>query len=192
MIAYLKGEVTHKDGAQVWIECAGVGYAVRASLQTLARLDVGQTVRVYTWLQVREDAHTLYGFIDLDEKGSFEQLIGVNGVGANTALAVLSTLSVAELAAAVRDGDRKRLVGVRGVGGKTADRILLELRDRLTAPESTTNPQDPVHAIRNEALLALQSLGFARSAVEGKIDAYLRACETPPKVEELIRQGLKS
>ncbi len=190
MFAYLRGEVTHKDGAQVWIECAGVGYALRASLQTLARLELGQAVRLYTWLQVREDAHVLFGFAELEEQQAFLQLISVSGVGPNTALAVLSTLTVSELATTIAQGDRRRLTAVRGVGAKTAERILLELRDRLPAGGAAeTSPQA---AIRNEALLALQALGFARSAVEGKLDAYLRTCDHPPTVEELIRHGLKS
>jgi Holliday junction DNA helicase RuvA len=97
---------------------------------------------------------------------------------------------VAELAAAIAQGDRRRLTAVRGVGAKTAERILLELRDRL--PMSGTTEASPHAAIRNEALLALQALGFARSAVEGKLDAYLRGAAHPPTVEELIRHGLKS
>jgi len=208
MIAYLHGKVTYKDGAQVHIECAGVGYCVRASLHTLSQLNEGDTIKLPTHMIVREDAQLLYGFFVLDEKICFELLLTVNGVGANMALAILSTLKVYELVSAIQQGDRKRLIDVRGVGTKTAERILLELQDRLpkdlaasgwasgtssgTAAGASDGPvqKGSIAAIRNEALLALQTLGLPRKTVEPKIDEYIRKSETIPTVEELIRFAL--
>jgi holliday junction DNA helicase RuvA len=167
MIGRLQGRLAAKNPPQVVLDVAGVGYELDVPMSTFYILPAtGEPVTLYTHLVVREDAHTLYGFASLEERAAFRQLIRISGVGARTALSVLSGLSVADLAQSVAMQDAARLTRVPGIGKKTAERLLLELKGKL-AEASLAAPQE--HG--SDVLNALLALGYsdkeARAAVRG-------------------------
>lgn len=189
MIAYLSGIIAAKDAEGVVIEVGGVGYEVAMSTHALAALPAaGQAARIWTHLQVKEDAFSLFGFGDLAEKQLFCKLIEVSGVGAKTAIAALSTYTASELAANLAAGDVAAITRIPGIGKKTAQRMVLELQGILesqNAPAASAN-QDAEHA---DAVEALQQMGFTASEVA-------RALEGMPasgvSTSELIRKALQS
>lgn len=192
MIAYLDGALVVKEPSHVVVDCHGVGYLARISTTTYAALAPLERARVWTHLMVKEDSHTLYGFASLDERQAFELLISISGVGGGTALTVLSGLPAAELAGAVARGDVAALKRIKGIGQKTAERIVLELRDRLT-PSGTAGPgpsPGPSGRVRDEALVALIGLGFARGQVEKKVDELLARDPALP-LEALVKAVLR-
>lgn len=196
MIAYIQGKLVHKDPASVIIDVQGIGYEIRVSLNTFASLKSEETCRLHTYLNIKEDAHTLYGFFTLAEKRSFLHLIAITGVGPNTALMVLSSLQPAEFRQAILSNDVKTIQSVKGIGAKTAQRIILELRDKMEkedGPLPTTEQSAPAHnTVRQEALSALMTLGFARVAAEKTIDAILKKQGHDLTLENLIKLALKS
>jgi Holliday junction DNA helicase RuvA len=192
MIAYLKGKLAHKDTNHVVVECNGVGYWVRISLNTYASLSNGEeAVKLYTHLAIREDAHELYGFAEMAEKTMFLQLIGIQGVGGNTALTILSSIPLSELHQVIETGDLNRLKGVKGIGAKTAGRILLELKGKLVL-DGEAGEASPLDRNREEAISALVALGLPKSVIEKRIDGIIRSSNGPLSVEQLIREGLKA
>ncbi len=193
MIAYVEGSLTEIHPSHVVVDCNGVGYLARISTHTYGLLSGQSRARVWTHLQVKEDAHVLYGFAELEERMAFELLIGISGVGGGTALTVLSGLSAAELAAAVARADVTALKRIKGIGQKTAERIVLELRDRLNAPAAagSATPRTSVGGrVRDEALQALTGLGFARAQVEQRVDALL-ASEPNQSLEAVVKAVLR-
>jgi Holliday junction DNA helicase RuvA len=194
MIAFLKGKLVHKEPAFVIIDVNGVGYQVNISLTTFSEIKDKEDIRLSTYLQVREDAHVLYGFSAESEKTMFQNLISVNGVGASTAMVVLSSLPPQELRSAIIREDAATLQGVKGIGGKTAQRIILELKDKLRKEpyEETAGIQHRGHnTMRHEALTALVTLGISKVAAEKSIDIVLRKSGSIT-LEELVRQALKN
>jgi Holliday junction DNA helicase RuvA len=180
MIAFLRGRVITKQPNRVVVDVAGVGYDVHVPLSTF--YEVGEegadvSLRVYT--HVREDALQLYGFLTDLERQVFERLIGISGIGPKLAIAVLSGMDSRELVVAVQRADVARLTGIPGIGKKTAERIVLELKDRLTqlaAPAAIgTTPVSTGDRLRADLLSALQNLGYHRPQAERAIDAALRA-----------------
>lgn len=193
MFAYLKGIITYKDVSSAIVECNGVGYSVKIALSTYNLLILDQETLIYTFYQVREDAHVLYGFIDEKEKKMFEMLLNVNGVGGNTALAILSALSVGEIQDAISSGKVEIIKKVRGIGQKTAERIVLELKDKIeTTSRMINDSSDTISStsVRSEAVSALTSLGFQRIVIEKRVDEILKQNPTIG-LEELIKLGLK-
>ena len=184
MIGKLKGRLEAKNPPQVLVEVAGVSYEVDVPMSTFYTLPAtGEAVSLHTHLAVREDAHILYGFATLEERSAFRQLIRISGVGARTALSVLSGLSVSDLSAAIAQQDAARLTKVPGIGKKTAERLLLELKGKLadTAPgEVPRRGSDVIHALlalgynEKEAQLATQGLAPGLTVAEG-IRAALKA-----------------
>lgn len=190
MIAYLEGKLTHKETHLAIIDVNGVGYAVRISLHTYEKLPpLESKVKLYTHLQVREDAHTLYGFLHPDEKNVFEWLIGISGVGGNTAITLLSWLTPSELVAAIRKNDVYTLKNIKGIGQKTAERIIVELRDK--AGKIDIKDQSPQSKLREEAIQALMILGLPRNVVEKQVDSILSTATQEYKVEDIIKKVLK-
>lgn len=191
MIAYLKGKLTHKDTNNVIVECHGVGYFVRISLNTYSGLEKGQEdVKLYTHMAIREDAHDLYGFADMDEKQLFLQLISIQGVGGNTALTILSSIPTKEFHRVIETDDLNRLKGVKGIGAKTASRIILELKGKLVTDGSLAG--GPLgNQNREEAISALVALGLPKPLIEKRVDAILKAKGADITTEQLIREGLK-
>jgi len=187
MIGRLTGKLVGKDPPLLWIDVGGVGYECEAPLSTFYKLpEVGQALTLQTHLIVREDAHLLFGFATDQERQVFRQLLKISGVGARTALSVLSGMSVSELVQTVSAHDGARLTKIPGIGKKTAERLLLELRDKLAAGIGTVVAGSDAE-IRSDALNALLALGYSDKEAThalGKI-----APETP--VQDAIRHALK-
>jgi Holliday junction DNA helicase RuvA len=195
MINYLKGKLVHKDPTHVIIEVNGVGYQVSISLNTFAEIKDKEDIKLLTYLHIREDAHILYGFSSSQEKGMFQHLISVNGIGPNTAMIVLSYLPPGELRAAIVREDAATLQSIKGIGGKTAQRMILELKDKLRkdAGEEISQGLSTSHnKTREEALTALLTLGIARPAAEKSVDAVLKRSGNSLTLEELVKQALRN
>ncbi|TPE43825.1 Holliday junction branch migration protein RuvA [Pontibacter mangrovi] len=195
MIAYIDGKLTHKDPTYVIIEANGVGYQIKISLSTYSSLPAGERCKLHTYLHIKEDAHTLYGFTTVQEKEAFLHLISISGVGPNTGLMILSSLSVEEIQQAIVREDVRTIQHVKGIGAKTAQRIILELKDKMKKEVMLTDA--PVSAAayntnRAEALSALVTLGFAKNVAEKTLDAIIKREGGSLSVEELIKFALKS
>lgn len=201
MIAFLAGQLVQSFPTHVTVDVAGVGYEVLIPLSSYDRLPAsGERVRLLTHLQVREDAHVLYGFMTEGERDLFRLLLNnVSGVGPKLALAVLSGMSVASFKAAVVAADTTSISKLKGLGKKTAERIVLELRDKVGVAAaweaaSAANAPSPAEASLNDAVLALISLGYkqveAHKAVRQVRDAAPAA--TAIEVDELVRRALKA
>lgn len=191
MIAYLKGDFTHKTPASVHLEVNGVGYDVQISLNTYSRIQSLDKGLLHTVLIIREDAHILYGFFEVAEKEMFQQLIGVSGIGASTARVMLSYMRPEELAKAIIHADIRTLEGIKGIGKKTAERIVVELKDRLAKHPPETNISPLIsNTLHQDAFNALTALGINRSAAEQAVKKVL-AEEPGLPVEELIKKTLR-
>jgi Holliday junction DNA helicase RuvA len=190
MYAYLNGLVTVKELSHAIIECNGVGYFVKISLNTYEKLKINEKCLVYTYFHVREDAQILFGFAEESEKKMFELLLGVNGIGGNTALSILSALSVDEIKDAIGLEKVEVIKKVRGVGAKTAERLILELKDKIPFHHATTSGISSKSTIREEGIMALISLGFQKQVMEKRVDEILK--HSPDiSVEDLIKTALK-
>lgn len=192
MIEYLSGKLARLEPALAVVECHGVGYGCRISLNTYLALKGQAQVQLHTHLQVKEDSHTLYGFGTPAERALFLQLLGVSGVGGSTALTMLSGMTPAELQACIAQQDVARLKQLKGVGEKTAQRIIVELQNKLPQLLDAADPAaTPAGALRADALQALVSLGFPKAEMEKRLDRILKQAETAPTVEILIKEALK-
>jgi len=194
MIAYLKGRIAERDPTYVIVDMQGVGYMVKISLQTYGAIKHLDEVLLHTHLHIREDAHILYGFSERAEKKRFLDLISISGVGASTALMVLSSLNPTELQEAIVSENVKAIQSVKGIGAKTAQRIVLELKDKMVKEgweEKATEQPKISNTLQNEALSALITLGIPRSAAQKSIDAILKEFGQEIKLEELIKQALR-
>ncbi len=195
MIAYIDGKLTFKDPTFVIIEVGGVGYQIKISLNTYAGLTEGERCKLFTFLHIKEDAHTLYGFSEMSEKNIFLHLISISGVGPNTGLMILSSLSVAEIQQAIVREDVRTIQRIKGIGAKTAQRLILELKDKLKKEvlvDQTNVSVTPHNTNQNEALSALITLGFARTVAEKTLDAIIKREGNHLTVEALIKLALKS
>jgi len=191
MFAYLEGELNYKSPSLLYMSVGGVGYEVNITLQTYSKVQALQHCRLYTHLQVREDAWVLYGFAEEDERSTFRQLLGINGVGASTARIILSSLTPDELERAVAHEDTRTLERVKGIGAKTAQRIILELKGKLLRNEKTGSKPLSVHNTKEEdALIALVNLGIGKAMAENAIKKINDASSLT--VEELIKQALRA
>jgi Holliday junction DNA helicase RuvA len=192
MIAYLDGKFTYKSPALVHVEVQGVGYEVQISLHTYSAIQFLDAGKLYTHLQIREDAHVLYGFSGIDEKELFLSLINVNGIGAATARMMLSSLPPDEIRQAIASGNIRLLESIKGIGKKTAERLLLELREKITKTQPVKT-LDGVQGNRNEeeALLALTTLGIGRAMAEKAVQKAI-SLNNSANVEELIKLALKN
>jgi Holliday junction DNA helicase RuvA len=192
MIAYLKGLFVKKTPASVQVEVGGIGYDVQISLNTYSKIQDLEEGTLQTHLLVREDAHILFGFFDATEKEMFLLLLAVSGIGASTARVMLSYMKPDELSRAIVQGNAKLLEGIKGIGKKTAERIVLELRDKLTKQPLESNISSwKGNTLQNDALNALIALGINRQAADATIQKVL---EQQPDlgVEALIKKALQS
>ncbi len=193
MIAYIKGLITYKNPAYVIVETGGIGYHINISLQTYARIESHEQVKLLTHLHIKEDSHTLFGFADDAERTLFVQLLSVSGVGPSTAQILLSALSTDEIKAAIVGENEQAFRNAKGIGPKTAKRIILDLKDKIVKEGGELSPvfsaQD--NTIREEALSALVALGFARIPVQKALNQILREQPGIRSVEELIKLALK-
>lgn len=193
MIAYIQGTLTHKSPALVHIEANGIGYEVQISLHTYSRIQHLQECKLLTYLHIKEEAHTLYGFFEEGEREVFLHLIGVSGIGAATARMMLSSLPPDEIIRAIVQENEKLLESIKGIGGKTAKRLILELRDKLSRRREI--PQIAALAnntLQEDALNALVALGISRSMAEQAISKIIKAQPALNDLELLIKQSLKN
>jgi Holliday junction DNA helicase, RuvA subunit len=193
MIAFVRGQFVYKTPAVVHVEAHGVGYELQISLHTYSHIQSLEQGLLYTHLHIKEDAHTLYGFAEPAEKELFLQLISVSGVGAATARMMLSSMKPNELSAAIVQGNTKQLEAIKGIGKKSAERIVLELRDKLSKSKPDINISPLINnTLEQDALNALISLGIARSAGEQAIQRVLKAEPNLTAVEDIIKKALKT
>lgn len=190
MITQLKGRLVEKSPTEVVIDCQGVGYLVHISLHTYGQLPEDESIQLYTHLQVREDAHTLYGFATNLERRVFRLLIGVSGIGANTARTMLSSLTPQEIYQAIRTEQVALIQSVKGIGAKTAQRVVIELKDKVVGlVEDADFSVSVSNTHRDEALSALEVLGYQTKQCNKLLDDLL-AVEPEMSVERLIRNAL--
>jgi Holliday junction DNA helicase RuvA len=193
MIAFIRGNFVHKSPAVVQVEANGVGYELQISLNTYSAIQGLEKGLLYTHLAIREDAHILYGFSDTVEKELFLQLISVSGVGAATARMMLSSVKPEEIVRAIADGNTKLLESIKGIGKKSAERIVLELKDKMTKSRLDANiPSASYNPTGQDALNALMALGIARAAGEQAIQKVLKAEPGLSIVEDIIKKALKT
>jgi Holliday junction DNA helicase RuvA len=193
MYAYLQGKFTDKTPAQVYVDVQGVGYEVNISLNTYSHIQSLNEGKLFTHLQVKEDGHVLYGFFDKAEKEMFLMLIGISGVGAATARMMLSSLKPEEVSKAIVQSNVKLLESVKGIGKKTAERLVLELKDKLSKQQlhETISPQWG-NSLQQDALNALVALGISRQQAEQSIQKIILAEPSVSKLEDLIKKALKA
>lgn len=193
MIAYIEGKLTYKSPALVHLDVNGLGYEIQISLNTYSRIQDLERCKLLTFLHIKEDAHTLYGFYEQHEKLLFLSLISVSGVGASTARMILSSLKPAELRDAIVREDEKLLERIKGIGGKTAKRIILELRDKMGKLDTGSATATPEGNTRHEdALNALLALGIGRSAADAAVRKAIAALPEDGSLEMVIKEALKS
>lgn len=189
MISRLNGRLIEKNPTDLLIECSGVGYEVKISLNTFSVLSDQEAVVLHTKLIIREDAHTLYGFATKEECEMFTHLISVSGIGPNTAIIMLSSMTPDEIAQAILTEDVARIQKVKGIGLKTAQRVIIDLKGKVSKMElGTENIFSSNNRNRFDALNALVSLGFDKKSAEKVLDKTDTGTQT---VEELIKEALR-
>jgi Holliday junction DNA helicase RuvA len=193
MYAYIDGKLSFKCPTYVVIEAGGVGYHINISLNTFSSIQDQERCKLYTWLHVKEDAHTLYGFADEGERRLFLHLISVSGIGPNTGRMMLSSITPQEIQQAIVNGDVPLIQRIKGIGPKSAQRLILELQDKLKREGYDSLISIPKnHTVKDEALSALIMLGFAKNAAEKALDQAINQANDSLTVEALIKIALKS
>ena len=190
MITQIIGRLVEKTPTQVVIDCNGVGYAVHVSLHTFSQIGNDENIKLFTHLQIREDAHTLFGFHTPMERSVFLLLLSVSGIGASTARTLLSSLEPQQIQRAIVSEDLNTIKSVKGIGLKTAQRVLIELKDKMMNLFDGEEIQIlGNNTIKDEALSALEVLGYSRKQSERIVDGIIQS--TPDcSVEELIKEAL--
>ena len=192
MIHHLKGKLVEKNPTYVVIECGGVGYFVNISLHTFSKLTDSESINLFTHLQVKEDSHTLFGFAEKSEREIFRLLLSVSGIGSSTARTMLSSLSPAQIRDAIANGDVLTIQSIKGIGTKTAQRVILDLRDKvLKVYDIDEVSGNSNNTNKDEALSALEVLGFARKQAERVVDKVLLQ-DSSLSVENIIKLALKN
>ena len=192
MITHIQGRLVEKTPTEVVIDCNGIGYHINISLHTFSLIPNEEKIKLFTFLQIKEDAHTLYGFVEKQERELFKLLISVSGVGASIARTMLSSLAPQQIIQAIASNDVATVQSIKGIGAKTAQRVILDLKDKVLKVYAL----DEVSLVSNntnkeEALSALEVLGFARKMAEKAIEKVVK--EDPnASVEHLIKQALKN
>ena len=190
MITQLKGRLVSKTPTTLVIDCSGVGYEVHISLFTYGQLSDYEQILVYTHMQVREDAHILYGFIEPIERSVFRLLLSVSGIGANTARTMLSSMNPQEVVQAIQTDNVAAIQAVKGIGAKTAQRVIVDLRDKVTQLAGDENISiTSSNTQRDEALSALSVLGYPMKQTQKIVDGLLQV-EPSMSVERLIKNAL--
>ena len=193
MYAYLEGKFSYKSPAQVHMDVNGIGFEVNISLNTYSAIQALEKGRLFTHLQVKEDGHTLYGFFERQEKEMFVMLISVSGVGAATARMMLSSLRSEEVGQAIIQGNVRLLESVKGIGKKTAERLVLELKDKVSKHPQGNDFVSPVgNRLEQDALTALTALGISRQQAEQSVQKIIRAEPGITVLEDLIKKALKA
>lgn len=192
MITHIQGKLVEKNPNNVIIECNGIGYTLPISLQTFSNIPDKENIKLHTYLIIREDAHILFGFWEKIEREIFKLLISVSGVGPSTAITMLSSMNTKEIQQAIASEDVEKIKSVKGIGIKTAQRVIVDLRDKILKTYDLSEELSiSNNTIKNEALSALEVLGFTRKKVDNIIQVILQ--DSPKiKLEELIKRALKN
>lgn len=192
MIAHIQGKLVEKTPTEVVIDCGGVGYQINISLHTYSLLPNSDQIKLFTYLQVKEDAHILFGFVEKSEREIFKMLLSVSGIGASIARTMLSSLEPKQIIQAIASGDVGTIQSIKGIGNKTAQRVILDLKekviklydlDEVSMVQNNTN--------RDEALSALEVLGFVRKSSEKIVEKIIKE-DPDASVETIIKRALKS
>lgn len=193
MIAYLSGKFSYKNPAVVYVDVNGIGYEVNISLHTWSQIQNLSEGKLFTHLQIKEDAHTLFGFFDAAEKEMFVLLIGVSGVGAATARMMLSSMKPDEISRAILQNNAKLLESIKGIGRKTAERLVLELRDKVNKTNFDINIlSSGGNSLEQDALNALVALGISKPVAEQSVTKIIRTEPSITNLEDLIKKALKA
>ncbi len=192
MITHIQGKLVEKTPTHVIVDCNGTGYFINISLHTFSQLTDQESIKILTHLQVKEDSHTLYGFMSSAEREIFRLLISVSGIGANTARTMLSSLTPIQIREGIAVGDAPLIQSVKGIGLKTAQRVIIDLKDKILKIydiDETSLSQNNTN--KDEALSALEVLGFMKKQSERVVDKIVK--ETPDaSVEFIIKEALKN
>ena len=189
MITHLNGKLVEKNTTSLVVECGGIGYEIKISLNTFSSVKSDEAIFIYTQFIVREDAQILYGFYTKEEREMFNHLISVSGIGPNTAMIMLSSLVPDEIANAIQVEDVRTIQSIKGIGAKTAQRVIIDLKDKVSKMNfSTGNVFAANNTNRFDALTALVSLGFDKKLADKALD---KVCVGEESVEKLIKDALK-
>jgi len=192
MITHIQGKLIEKNPTDVVIDCNGVGYLLNISLHTFSQIPDKENLKLYTHLQVKEDSHTLFGFSSLAEREIFRLLISVSGIGANIARTMLSSLTPKQVREGIALGDVVLIQSIKGIGAKTAQRVIIELKDKvLKIYDIDEVSVSKGNTSKDEALSALEVLGFVRKQAERVIDKIIMS-QPDATVETIIKQALKN
>lgn len=192
MIAHIQGKLVEKNPTDVVVDCNGVGYHIHISLHTFSLLPNSDFIKLYTYLQIKEDGHSLYGFVEKAERELFKLLISVSGIGANTARTMLSSLDPKQAINAIANGDVMTIQSIKGIGNKTAQRVILDLKDKVLKVYDVGEISMPSHNInKEESLSALEVLGYTRKSSEKIVDRIINE-NSEASVEFIIKQALKN
>ncbi|MEX2484964.1 MAG: Holliday junction branch migration protein RuvA [Brumimicrobium sp.] len=189
MITHLNGRLIEKTPTSIVVECSGIGYEVKVSLNTFATIGSDEAIKIYTQFVVREDAQILYGFAEKEEREMFNFLVSVSGIGPSTAILMLSSLNPTEIAQAITTEDVQTIQSVKGIGAKTAQRVIIDLKDKMLKFDvQEDNFSSSNNTIRFDALTALVSLGFDRKSADKALNKVFADQST---VELLIKDALR-
>ncbi len=192
MIAHIQGKLVEKNPTEVVIDCNGVGYHINISLHTYSLLPNSDQIKLFTYLQIKEDAHTLFGFFEKSEREIFKMLLSVSGIGASIARTMLSSLEPKQIIQAIASGDVGTVQSIKGIGVKTAQRVILDLQDKVLKLYDLDEVSMVLNNTnRDEALSALEVLGFVRKSSEKVVEKIIKE-EPDATVESIIKKALKS
>ncbi|KVV14509.1 Holliday junction branch migration protein RuvA [Flavobacterium sp. TAB 87] len=192
MIAHLQGKLVEKSPTEVIIDCGGVGYQVNISLHTYSLIPNSDFIKLFTHLQIKEDSHTLFGFVEKSEREIFRMLLSVSGIGANIARTMLSSLEPKQIINAIASGDVVVIQSIKGIGNKTAQRVILDLKEKVVKLFDLDEVSIVLNNTnRDEALSALEVLGFIRKTAEKVVEKIVKE-EPEASVETIIKKALKN
>lgn len=192
MIAHIQGRLVEKSPTDVVIDCNGVGYHLHISLHTFSLIPNSENIKLFTHLQIKEDAHTLFGFVEKSEREIFKLLLSVSGIGASIARTMLSSMEPKQILQAIATGDVVSIQGIKGIGAKTAQRVILDLKEKvLKVYDLDEVSMSSNNTNKDEALSALEVLGFNKKLAEKAVEKIVR--ESPDAtIESIIKQALKN
>jgi Holliday junction DNA helicase RuvA len=192
MIAHIQGRLVEKTPTDVVIDCNGVGYHLHISLHTFSLIPNSENIKLFTYLQIKEDAHTLFGFVEKSEREIFKLLLSVSGIGASIARTMLSSMEPKQILQAIASGDVHTIQSIKGIGAKTAQRVILDLKEKVLKVYDLDEVSMSLNNTnKDEALSALEVLGFNKKLAEKVVEKIAR--ENPDAtIESIIKQALKN
>jgi len=192
MIAHIQGRLVEKNPTDVVIDCNGVGYQLHISLHTYSLIPDTENIKLFTFLQIKEDAHTLFGFVEKSEREIFKLLLSVSGIGANIARTMLSSMEPKQILQAIASADLGTIQSIKGIGSKTAQRVILDLKEKVLKVYDLDEVSMALNNTnKDEALSALEVLGFNKKLAEKVVDKVVK--QTPDaSIESIIKQAIKN